>query len=304
MQLKTLYDKGKPVYSLEVFPPRNGESLDKLYQTIDELLSFDPAFISVTGGALGSRRGGTLAIAAEIKRRSGIEGVPHFTCVNRSKQDIENLLVSMKYLGIENVFALRGDPAEGQDKFVPHPEGHRYASQLVEQIKLLNKGIYNDDPKGKEITGLPVNLGIAVAGYPDCHPECSDLQKDIQNLKIKVDSGADYIVTQMAFNAESYLNFRDKAVEAGIEIPIVAGIMPLETYGQVNFLTKQMEIPLPAELRNSLEQFKDDKSAVRQMLEEHNMRLCRELVDKGISGLQLFTMNKSEPTYKILKELV
>lgn len=111
-------------------------------------------------------------------------------------------------------------------------------------------------------------------------------------------------MTQMAFSAESYLNFRDKAVEAGIEIPIIAGIMPLETYRQVNFLTKQMEIPLPADLRNSLEQFKDDKSAVWKMLEEHNLCLCRELVDNGISGLQLFTMNKSEPTYKTLKELI
>ena len=304
MQLKTLYNKGKPVYSLEVFPPRNGESIDKLYNTIDELLCFNPAFVSVTGGALGSRRGGTHAIAAGIKNKYGIEGVPHFTCVNKSKQDIENMLMEMKFMGIENVLALRGDPPKGQDGFIPHPEGHRYGSDLVGQISLLNNGIYNDGPKGEKITGLPTNFGIAVAGYPDCHPECSDLKKDIENLKIKVDSGADYIVTQMAFNAASYLNFRDKCVEAGIEIPVVPGIMPLETSGQINFLTKQMEIPLPADLRTSLEQFKDDKTAVRQMLEEHNIYLCKELVDNGISGLQLFTMNKSEPTYKILKEIV
>ncbi len=142
MKVADLYKQDKPVYSLEVFPPRNGETMDAIDNTIDNLIGFKPAFISVTGGALGSLRGGTIAIAANIKRKYGIEGIPHFTVVNRSIQDIENLLMEMKFSGIENVFALRGDPALGQKEFTPHPEGHKYASQLVEQIVSINNGEY------------------------------------------------------------------------------------------------------------------------------------------------------------------
>ncbi len=303
MKVSNLYKDEKPVYSLEVFPPRNGESLEAVYNTIDDLITFSPAFISVTGGALGSMRGGTIAIAAGIKRKYGIEGIPHFTCVNKSIQDIENMLMEMKFDGIENVFALRGDPPIGQDKFMPHPEGHKYAFELVRQIKNLNEGKYCTLSTEKNSETLPTNFGIAVAGYPDGHPECPDKKMDLQHLKTKVNNGADYIVTQLFFDTDVFLEFVENAIKIGIDIPIIPGVMPMDKYGQIKFISKQMGIEIPKKLKNKLEDFKDDKDAVKKMLEEHTLDMCNKLIAQGTPGIQFFTMDKPMGTRKILEEL-
>lgn len=303
MKVADLYNKGKPVYSLEVFPPRNGESVEAIFNTIDNLIGFKPAFISVTGGALGSLRGGTIAIAANLKRKYKIEGIPHFTCVNKSKQDIENLLMEMKFNGIENVFALRGDPSLGQKEFIPHPEGHIYASELVEQIRLLNEGKYILSDIEKDYTRLPTNFGIAVAGYPDGHPECPDKKRDLEHLKIKVDNGADYIVTQLFFDIDVFLEFVENAKKIGINIPIVPGVMPMDKYGQIKFISKQMGIEIPKILRNKLESHKDDKEAIKEILEEHTLTMCKKLMEQESPGIQFFTMDKPEGTKKVLQEL-
>lgn len=303
MKVVDLYNQNGPVYSLEVFPPRNGETTDAVFNTIDDLIGFKPAFVSVTGGALGSLRGGTIAIASDIKRKYGIDGIPHFTCVNRSIQDIENLLMEMKFSGIENVFALRGDPALGQKEFMAHPEGHKYASELVEQINKLNNGEYLMSIDNKDYEGIPTNFGIAVAGYPDGHIECSDKTKDLNNLKFKVDKGADYIVTQLFFDADIFLEFVENSKNIGIDVPIIPGIMPLDKYGQISFCSKQMGIEIPKKLKETLESHKEDKEAVKNILEEHTMEMCIKVIDKGTPGIQFFTMDKPEGTRKILEEL-
>ncbi len=303
MKVADLYKQGKPVFSLEVFPPRNGETMEAIDNTIDNLIGFKPAFISVTGGALGSLRGGTIAIAANLKRKHGIEGIPHFTCVNRSIQDIENLLMEMKFSGIENVFALRGDPALGQKEFTPHPEGHKYASELVEQIVSLNNGDYLMSKDNKDYGGIATDFGIAVAGYPDGHIECSDKEQDMKNLKLKVDKGGDYIVTQLFFDADVFLEFVENAKKIGIDIPIIPGIMPMDKLGQVKFCSKQMGLGIPKKLDETLESNKDDKDAITKILEEHTMAMCKKILEQGTPGLQFFTMDKPEGTKKILEEL-
>ncbi len=303
MKVADLYKQDGPVYSLEVFPPRNGETTDAIFNTIDNLIGFQPAFISVTGGALGSLRGGTIAIASDIKRKYGIEGIPHFTCVNRSIQDIENLMMEMKFSEIDNVFALRGDPALGQKEFTPHPEGHKYASELVEQIKALNDGEYLMSKDNKDYEGIPTDFGIAVAGYPDGHVELADKTKDLENLKLKVDKGADYIVTQLFFDADIFLEFVENAKNIGIDIPIIPGIMPLDKYGQIKFCSKQMGIEIPKKLNEKLQSNKDDKEAVKEILEEHTMAMCKKIIEQGTPGIQFFTMDKPEGTKKILQEL-
>jgi len=302
MKVSELYSGNSPVFSLEVFPPRNGETLSDIFYTIDSLLLFNPGFISVTGGALGSLRGGTIAITALIKRKYGIECIPHFTCVNKSKQDIENLLMEMKFSGIENVFALRGDPPKGQKEFIPHPQGHRYASELVEQIKLLNEGKYILSSEEKNYEPEPTNFVIAVAGYPDGHPECPDKEKDIMHLKMKVDNGADYIVTQLFFNTDVFLEFMERARKAGIDIHIIPGVMPMVRYSQINFISKQMGLKIPKKLNERLELYKDDKDAVAKLLEEHTLSMCKKLIEQGVPGIQFFTMDKPEGTKKVLQE--
>lgn len=303
MKASELYSMGKPVYSLEVFPPRNGESMDAILDTLDNLMPFNPAFISITGGALGSLRGGTIAIAAGLKEKYGIECIPHFTCVNKSKQDIENLLMEMKFNEIENVFALRGDPPMGQKEFKPHPQGHRYASELVKQIKLLNEGEYILSSVEKNYKASPTNFGIAVAGYPNGHPECLDRDEDIKHLKIKVDNGADYIVTQLFFDTEVFLEFVENAKKIGIDIPIIPGVMPMDKYGQIKFVSKQMGIEIPKKLNDKLESYKDDNDAIGKILEEHTLSMCKKLMEQGAPGIQFFTMDKPEGTKKILQEL-
>lgn len=303
MKVASLYNKGKPVYSLEVFPPRNGETLDAVFNTIDSLLSFKPAFVSVTGGALGSQRGGTIAIAGMIKRKYGIEGVVHFTCVNKSKQDIENLLIEMKYNGIENVLALRGDPPIGEKKFTPHLEGHKYASELVEQIKLLNEGKYLTEKEGEYREGSPLNFGVGVGASPEGHPECPDKKKDLKHLKIKVDNGAGYIVTQLFFDADYYLQFAEEAHKIGINVPLIPGVMPIKKYAQVKFVLNQMEIGIPKDFKEQLETHKEDKEYIQKVCEEHTISMAKKLIENGAPGIQFFTMGRPEGTYKVLQEL-
>jgi methylenetetrahydrofolate reductase (NADPH) len=291
------------VYSLEVFPPRNGELLDMVFDTIESLLRFDPAFVSVTGGALGSRRGGTIAIAALVKRKYGIEGVVHFTCVDKSKQDIENLLIEMKYNGIENVLALRGDPPKGMREFVPHPQGHRYASDLVAQINRMNAGKYLTDKEGEYREGIPTDFCVGVAAYPEGHPECPDKRKDLENLKIKVDAGADYIVTQAFFDTCIYLEFRERAERIRINVPIVAGVMPLQTYSQVKFFQNQMGVSIPKDFKDKLENHREDKDYVWRVCQEHTLSTVEKLIRNGVPGIQFFTLNKPAGTYRVLQEL-
>lgn len=303
MKVAHLYNKGRPVYSLEVFPPKNGENLEAIYDTIDHLLEYEPAFVSVTGGAMGSMRGGTVAIAAGIKRRFGLEGIPHFTCVNKSKLDIENMLMEMKFDGISNVFALRGDPPMGKDKFEPHPEGHSHASGLVQQIQELNEGKYILSDVEKNYEAQPTDFGIAAAGYPNGHPECPDRKKDLQYLKFKIDNGADYVVTQLFFDADVFIEFVNNAHDIGIDVPIIPGVMPMDKYGQIKFVSKQMGIELPKKLAEKLEENKDDPETIKKILEEHSINMCIKLVEKGAPGIQFFTMDKPEGTKKILEIL-
>lgn len=296
----------QPVYSLEFFPPRNGEPLDSVFNTMDALIEFEPSFISVTGGALGSQRGGTIALVAAIKRKYGIEGVVHLTCVNKSRQDMENLLMEIKYNGIENILALRGDPPRGAEKFIPHPQGHSYASGLVEQIRQLNSGQYIGIKENTSYQGVPTDFCVSAAGYPDGHPECPDWKQCLKYLKIKVDSGADYIVSQMVFDADVFLRFRDEALNIGITKPIIPGIMPVTKYAQINFVLNQPQIciTIPAGYRTLLENHKDDAEYITKLCRDHDLALAEKLLTAGVPGIHFFTMNRPEPTAAILRHLV
>jgi methylenetetrahydrofolate reductase (NADPH) len=209
----------------------------------------------------------------------------------------------MKYSDIQNVLALRGDSPKGQRDFIPHKDGHKHASELVNQIRLLNEGKYLTTKEGKYYEGEPLNFGIGVAGYPEGHPECPDKKKDLEYLKIKVDNGADYIITQMFLDVALYLKFVDEAQKIGINVPIIPGIMPIEKYSQVKFVLNQLRITMPRDIERKLDDHKDDGKYIQKMCEEHTLSMARKLIENGVPGIQFFTMNKPEATNRILQEL-
>lgn len=307
MKVIELYKKSRvPVFSIEVSPPLNGESLDPIFNTIDSLKAFKPAWCSVTCGALGRPRGGTTSISGRIKRECGIESVAHLICMGRSKQDIENLLIDMKYEGIENVLALRGDPPKGEKEFRPHPGGHKFAYELVRQLKLLNQGKYLGEKEGEYREGLPIDFCISVAGYPEGHPECPDKKRDLEHLKLKVDEGADYITTQLFFNADYYLRFVEHVRKIGIQVPVIPGVMPIENWPQINFIAnQQLGISIPQHFIEKLKKYHADSDRVsaQKFGTEYIASMCETLIRGGAPGLHLYTMNSPARARRVIQEV-
>lgn len=307
MKVAEFYKKRKsPVFSIEVSPPLNGEPLDPIFDTINSLKKFKPAWCSVTCGALGRPRGGTIPICGRIKRECGIESVVHFICMGRSKQDIESLLMDMRYEGVENALTLRGDPPKGEAEFRPHPKGHRFAYELVRQIKLLNQGKYLGEKEGEYREGLPTDFCISVAGYPEGHPECPDKKKDLEHLKMKVDEGADYITTQLFFNADHYLRFVENARKIGIQVPIVPGVMPIESWHQLRFvMNQQLGIDIPQHFIEKLQKYHDDKdkASAQKFGTEYVVSMCEAVINGGSPAIHLYTMNSAPRAGSVIQEL-
>ena len=240
----------KTLFSFEIIPPLKGKNIQSIYNGIDPLIEFDPKFINVTyhreeyaykthpNGLLEKfsirKRPGTVGICAAIINKYNIDTVPHLICGGFSKDETENALIDLTFLGIDNVLVLRGDPIKTEPNFKAHPEGHLYAKQLVDQVIEMNKGIYQLE----EISMEPTNFCIGVAGYPEKHFEAMNLNSDLDHLKQKVDAGADYIVTQMFFNNEKYFKFVEKCRKIGINCPIIPGLKPIKSLNHISFLPK------------------------------------------------------------------
>ncbi|UCE97786.1 MAG: methylenetetrahydrofolate reductase [Dehalococcoidia bacterium] len=307
MKVGEIYKKAKkPVFSIEMSPPLNGGSQDPIFNTIEAYKEFKPAWCSITCGALGRPRGGTISLCGRIKRESDIETVAHFISMGRSKQDVENLLMDMQYEEIQNVLALRGDPPAGDTKFRPHPKGHRYACELVKQIQDTNQGKYLAEKEGEYREGLPADFCISVAGHPEGHPECTDKKKGLSHLKIKVEEGVDYITTQLFFNPEHYLNFVENARKIGIQIPFVPGVMPIVNLAQLNFIINQnLGIEIPKDFMNKLQKYHDkgDKASAQKYGTEYITKMCQTLLDEGAPGIHLYTMNSPTRGRGIIESL-
>ena len=291
MKLKEIYNSNKPIISFEIFPPK-AKSADELNQKINELFEelrvlseFDPAFISVTYGAGGSTRETTLDIVTKIKNNMNIQPMPHFTCVGSSKDDILEYLKKIESAGIENILALRGDPPKGETKFVKPEDGFGYANELVKFIKS------NTD------------LGIAVAAYPECHPECCSLDKDIENLKRKIDCGADVAITQLFYDNSCYFEFLEKAQKQGINIQIIPGILPITSYSQIERISTLSGCKLPTELSRKLAEKKDDNEAIKQIGIEFAVKQANELLKNGVSGIHFYPLNKAFAVKAVLENL-
>jgi len=299
--------------SLEITPPNKGQSIEELFQVIDPLAEFNPAFISVTyhqpqvvyeerDGVIyripKRKKPGTVGICAAVTNRYKIDTVPHFILGGFSKFETEDALIDLHFLGIENIFAVRGDPAPGEKTFIPEKDGHRYASELVEQINKMNKGEYLEPLDNAKST----NFCIGVAGYPEKHYEAPNSQKDMVFLKHKIDQGAHYIITQMFFSFQVYKDFVEKAREIGIKVPILPGIKPISTMGQLSSLPRDFHISLPSELVEAMEGAKTP-AEVRKAGINYTKKLCEELIDYGVPGIHVYTMGKGTATQELLTQL-
>ncbi len=285
MKISDVLKKVQPAFSFEFFPPKDEAGFDQLFDTIRELKAHHPAYVSVTYGAGGSTRAKTLELVSRIKSEIGLESMAHLTCVGSTQDGIRDILNSLKQSGVENVLALRGDPPKGEEQFVKTEDGFGYANELVDFIR------ENFD------------FSIGVAGYPEKHVECADMSTDLDNLQRKVDAGAEFIVTQLFFDNRFYFEFVDNLKARGIDVPVIAGIMPIQSFKQILRFTKMCGATIPKELLGRLEKEQDNPEAIKAIGVAHALEQCEELLAGGAPGIHFYTLNRSNATRQILEGL-
>ena len=305
--------KTAPFVSFELVPPLKGSDINKLYHAIEPLMEFEPPFINITfhrdevefrqkpdgsfEKVILTKRPGSVAIAAAIMKRFPVEVVPHLICGGATKYKLENDLIDLNFLDIQNIMALRGDPIPGQKYFVPEPDGHRYSWELVRQIHNMNQGIYLDTSL---TNAVPSNFCIGVAAYPEKHYEAPNLDMDIENLKHKVDAGADYIVTQMFFDNRKFYTFVDKCRAAGILVPIIPGLKPISTQKHIEMLPRAFSIDLPQELMDEIRKCKNNDEIYRVGIEWCTAQ-SQDLLAHGAPAIHYYTMGKADNIREVLK---
>lgn len=302
------------LFSFEIIPPLKGKGIECLYEGIDELIEFKPKFINVTyhreeffyknmgNGLLKKisikKRPGTVGICAAIMNKYKVDAVPHLICGGFNIEETENALIDLQFLGVDNILALRGDPIKSEPVFTPTSGGHRYAVELINQIKDMNNGKYLDD----ERENSPTDFCIGAAGYPEKHFEAMNLTSDLVHLKAKVDAGAEYIVTQMFFDNEKFFEFVDKCREIGINVPIIPGLKPITTLQHKTFLPKFFHIDFPEALSSELDKCKSNED-VRKVGIEWGIQQAKELKERGAPVIHFYTMNKGLAVKEIASEI-
>jgi len=302
-----------PLFTFELLPPLKGHSIERIYTAIDRLVEFNPAYINFTShrnettyferpdGLLEKKivriRPGTIALAAAVKYKYNITVVPHILCGGFTREETENVLIEMRFLGINDVLALRGDPQKGSRTFIPEKNGHAHTSDLVQQIADMNRGKYLEDNLEN---ADPTNFCIGVAGYPEKHFEAANRQVDMVYLKNKIDAGASYIVTQMFFDNNKFCRFRDECAKAGIDVPIIPGIKPISALNDIKLLPQTFHIDLPNDLFDAVSKCKSDSEAREAGIEWAAMQ-SRELIKLGVPGIHYYTLGRSDNIARIVK---
>lgn len=302
------------LFSFEILPPLKGKSIQSIFDGIDPLMEFGPKFINVTyhreeyiykerdHGLLEKiairKRPGTVGICAAIMNKYQVDAVPHLICGGFSKEETENALIDLQFLGIDNVLALRGDSIKTESNFKPHPQGHQYAVELIDQISEMNKGNYLIE----DIKLEPTDFCVGAAGYPEKHFEAMNLSTDLEYLKNKVDAGAEYIVTQMFFDNQKYFDFVDACRDAGIDVPIIPGLKPIKSMNHISFLPKFFHIDYPEELSSELLKCKSNTD-VEKLGIEWGIQQSKELKEAGVPCIHYYTMSNSSSVKAIAKEI-
>lgn len=302
----------RPLFTFELLPPLKGHSLDRIYNAIDRLIEYEPAYINFTShrneviykersdGLLEKKtvrkRPGTIALAAAVRYKYNVTVVPHILCGGFTKQETENVLIEMNFLGINDVLALRGDPQKGSRSFIPEPGGHTYTSELVKQIENMNRGIYIDEVENN----TPTYFCTGVAGYPEKHIEAANANSDLERLKEKVDAGAKYVVTQMFFDNDKFYRFVDEARKRGITVPIIPGLKPVAAINDLNLLPQTFNIDMPDLLVKELGKCKTNEDA-RQVGVEWTTMQSKDLLAKNVPGIHYYTLGASDNISRIVK---
>lgn len=282
MLLSQLFEQ-KRVISFELFPPKTPVGEKSLYKNVAKLMEFSPDFVTCTYGAGGSTQGRTLNIIDHVKQQFGIPVASHLTVVGSTEDDLRTYLAKAQEQSVDYIVALRGDPPNGETEFKPTPGGYRYANELVDLIRAEFK-----------------DLGILVAGYPEKHREAPSLEIDLENLKRKVDAGADAIVTQLFYDNTDFYRFRDLCEKSGIKIPIVPGLLPVTSLKQIQRITSLCGAKLPPKLVQDLENRPDEADQLEIGVQQATEQ-TQELIDNGVAGLHFYILNRSVATSRILE---
>jgi len=294
MHIQDIFQGGRPTFSFEFFPPKTQEASEQLYEAIRELEPYAPSFVSVTYGAGGTTRDMTHDLVVRLKEETGLDPIPHLTCVCHNEEEIETILQRYAKVGVSNVLALGGDPPKGLVGYEKSKDAFQHASDLVRFIKRFNESGVHPDSRG---------FGIGVAGFPEGHPGTPNRLKEMDYLKAKVDEGADYICTQLFFENADFFDFRDRCRFAGIEVPIIAGIMPiLSRSSMVRMADLAAGARFPARLMKAIARAGDEEAVTRVGI-HHASEQCLDLLNNGVDGIHFYTLNKSDSTRKIYASL-
>lgn len=305
-----------PRVSFEILPPTKGSSISEIFDTLDPLMEFKPPYINITyhqpeieykrreSGLLEQKvvrkRPGTVAISSAIKNKYQVDVVPHLICGGFSREESEDALIDLNYLGIHNVLIVRGDADKYTSRFVPNPNGHEHAIDLLKQVMDMNKGRYLDDELEN---ATPTCFSAGVAGYPEKHTESPNMDSDLHYLKAKIDAGADYIVTQMFFDNTKFFEFERRCRENGIDVPIIPGLKPVSIKKHLNLLPQIFNVDLPPELAGEIEKCSNNKE-VRELGIEWSIQQSKELLEGGVPVIHFFTMGRADNILKIAENIL
>ncbi|GAC1321146.1 MAG: methylenetetrahydrofolate reductase [NAD(P)H] [Thermoleophilaceae bacterium] len=285
MRIEDILEERRPCFSFEFFPPKTDEGMRNLFEAARELGQDDPAFVSVTYGAGGSTRARTIEIVEQIRRDLDLEAMAHLTCVGATREELLATIAKMRDAGIENVLALRGDPPQGETEWRQTPGGLRYSTELA---RLISENF---------------DLSVGAACFPEVHPEAPSMEHDIRFLKQKVEAGARFLITQLFFDNELYFDFVRECRAAGIDVPIIPGIMPVTNYSQIKRFTEMCGASIPARLESELEARKDAPEAVSELGVAYATLQCSDLLARGAPGIHFYVLNRSPSARAILAAL-
>lgn len=285
MKIRDIFKKEEQTFSFEFFPPKDTINAVEFGINIGQLLKLDPSFVTVTYGAGGTTQETTFNIVDLLQNKLGLSCMAHYTCVGADRNKIKEDLKRLESINIENLMLLRGDPPKGSVDFQPPEDGFAYANELIDYVKEVG------------------DFSIGAAAYPEKHFEAASFDMDIDNLKKKVDAGADFLVTQMFFDNQFYFDFADKCKKAGIEERIIPGIIPITNYSQIKRFLSLSNSALPPYLEAELERYKDDDAKVYEIGIEHAIKQCKELLRTGAPGIHFYTLNKSRAVVEIFESI-
>ena len=295
MHISDIFAQHPTTFSFEFFPPKSAETAEKLYATISDLEDYAPDFVSVTYGAGGTTREMTHDLVIRIKEKGVLDPIPHLTCVCHSEQEIDEILTRYAAAGVSNILALRGDPPRDHPNYDRADDAFTYAADLVKFIKRFNDAGRHPDPRG---------FGIGVAGFPEGHPATPNRLLEMDHLKAKIDAGADYICTQLFFDNHDFYDFRERCDLAGIQVPIIAGIMPITTTtGMRRMADLAAGSRFPARLLKALDRAGNNPESIRRVGLHYATEQCADLLNHKIAGIHFYTLNQSSATREIYANL-